>query len=255
VQAVFGVTAELRCFASADRVVQVTVIVNNVIVGTELFRDSEYRTLHYVVDQNITPEDRAFVVLFHCDRPGSPAEFGTPSDTRELGVHIRSFGIRQLPTLTLDQRYPVGERAEVTSLFSDGWHGFEASGIWSREDGGRIIGIVDVKPVDTQVNVRMSLFGRVYGTLRTGPAVVDLVVQGQVCTSLVFDDDSPVFKQAVLPLVSMGDCKLLDVRLVRKGAISPKEAEECPDMRKLGLHISEFWLEPAALSTDDSPQL
>ena len=246
---IFAIVAEVRCLARPDHLVRVTLIVNGVIVGTEEFRDSEYRTIHYVVDQHITPEDRAFVVLLHCDRPGAPSDHGDSADTRELGVHLRSLAVFPVHDLSFDRRYEIYEGAEIVSALAGGWHALEPSGTWSREDGGRIVGLAKAAADnEPPANIRMSFLGRVYGTRLTGPAKVDLLVQGQVCASLTFDDDMLVPKQVVLPLIAMQDSRLLDVRIIRRAAVSPGEAEGTDDHRKLGLLLAEISFAGASLS-------
>jgi glycosyltransferase involved in cell wall biosynthesis len=246
---IFAIVAEVRCLARPDHLVRVALIVNGVIVGTEEFRDSEYRTLHYIVDQHITPEDRAFVVLLHCDRPGAPSDSGDSTDTRELGVHLRSLAVFPVRDLHFDRRYEIYEGAEVVNAFAGGWHGLEPSGTWSREDGGRIVGLVKAAADnEPPANIRMSFLGRVYGTRLTGAAKVDLLVQGQVCASLMFDDDMLAPKQVVLPLIAMQDSRLLDVRLVRRASVSPSEAEGTDDRRKLGLLLAELSFSAASLN-------
>lgn len=253
-EAIFAISAEARCLASPERAVRLSVVVNSVVVGTEEFRDSEYRTLHYIVDQHISADDRAYVVLMHCDRLSSPADCGVSSDTRELGVHVRCFAARPIFSLRLNESYRVECQCEVMEVFSDGWHDVEAAGLWSREDGGRIVAALDSEPLagDAQMNIRISIFGRVYGTSITGPAAVDLLIQGQVSASWTFGDDNLCTKQAVLPLIAIGDRDLLDVRIIRRRAISPSDAGESDDKRKLGLLVSEISFESAMLpvSTD-----
>jgi glycosyltransferase involved in cell wall biosynthesis len=245
---VFVFTAKIRCLATKEKPVQVSVIVNNVVMGTERFQDLQYRVLHYVVDQHISPHDLAFVVLLHSDRPSSPVEFGMGSDTRELGVHVNSLGATSLPTLAVAKSYDLNSDCEILNAFSDGWHDLEASGFWSEERGGRIVGSVPLGTGKGQSSVRISVLGRVYGTSRTGPASVDLMVQGQISATWLFNDDDMTFKHAILPLISLEDCDLLDVRFVRNGSISPSEAGESNDQRKLGLLISQISFENVVIS-------
>jgi glycosyltransferase involved in cell wall biosynthesis len=248
VKAVFVLTAKLRCLASMEKPVRISIIVNNVILGTERFQDLRYRILHYVVDQHISPHDLAFVVLLHCDRSSSPVEFGVGSDTRELGVHVNSLAATALPTLAVHKSYDINGECEILDAFSDGWHDLEATGLWSEERGGRIVGSVHLSQRKGQSSVRISVLGRVYGTSRTGPASVDLLVQGQISASWVFNDDDLTFKHAILPLISLEDCNLLDVRIVRNGSISPSEAGEGADQRKLGLLVSQISFEKVIIS-------
>jgi hypothetical protein len=106
--------------------------------------------------------------------------------------------------------------------------------------GGRIVAGLAGAPTLGRRNVRLVVTGRVYGTKKTGPATVDVLVEGQPVTSWTFEDDQERNQTAIVPLSTAGDLSLLDVVLLRHGAVSPAEVEGGTDTRQLAIHVKSI---------------
>jgi glycosyltransferase involved in cell wall biosynthesis len=237
----FVLSLDMRCLATSDREVIVSVTINNVLLGTEAFRNGDFRRSRHVVDSNICPEDRAFVLLIQCDKTSSPGSVGMETDLRDLGVQLRTLSIEALPTVSLNQNYKVSESSEIIAALASGWYPVEPAGVWSGEEGGRLVAAVNLPSGNNQRNVRMSVVGRIFGAIDNCFAKVDLMVQGHATTSWSFDDSNTTSRSAIVPLMTLGSRSLLDVRFLRRGDIpSPADVELSEDRRRLSLLISEI---------------
>jgi hypothetical protein len=86
--------------------------------------------------------------------------------------------------------------------------------------------------------LRIELHARVYGTGRHGPATVELQLGDGPAASLTFTDDVFASKEAEFLLPpNVASSRSVRLRIIRHHAISPAEAGEGEDTRKLGIML------------------
>ncbi|MBI0534674.1 hypothetical protein D9599_03705 [Roseomonas sp. KE2513] len=123
-----------------------------------------------------------------------------------------------------------GARPDV-DLF--GWYEAEPEGRWSRAAFAEVI---IPAPPGTNGVVMLELQGRVFGTAIGGPARVRLSADDGPSTEVLFGNDHFAAVRAVLRFVPAGDRpRNLRLSLVRLDPVSPAEAGESGDERKIGV--------------------
>lgn len=123
-----------------------------------------------------------------------------------------------------------GDRPDV-DLF--GWYEAEPEGRWSRAAFAEVI---IPAPPGTNGVVMVELQGRVFGTAVGGPARVRLSADDGPSAEVLFANDHFATVRAVLRFVPAGDRpRNLRLSLVRMDPVSPAEASESKDERKIGV--------------------
>ncbi|WP_043836009.1 hypothetical protein [Muricoccus aerilatus] len=123
-----------------------------------------------------------------------------------------------------------GARSDV-DLF--GWYEAEPAGRWSRAAFAEVI---IPAPPGTNGVVMVELQGRVFGTAVGGPARVRLSADDGPPVEVLFENDHFATVQAVLRFVPAGDRpRNLRLSLMRMDSVSPVEAGESDDERKIGI--------------------
>lgn len=114
-----------------------------------------------------------------------------------------------------------------------GWYDPEPEGRWSEADAGEIH---LPPPPEGAATLAIELVGRVFGTAFNGPAELEVALEGGASAPLTFTSDDfqrhAVELACAAPSDGMGEVAL---RLRRPGAISPAEAGQGDDERRLGL--------------------
>lgn len=116
-----------------------------------------------------------------------------------------------------------------------GWFDPEPDGRWSHADSAEIR---LPRPPEAGQTLSLELFGRVYGTQVSGPAMVEVRIDGVAATSLRFENDDFTRQKVEIDCsrLSRGGAEV-PVSLRRAGAVSPAEAGEGGDERKLGVLV------------------
>jgi glycosyltransferase involved in cell wall biosynthesis len=239
-QRVFMLALDMRCIASAAAPATLSMVINDKRLSQDVVRDSGFHTRRFLVDSSVAPYDDAFVLVIHIDRLIAPADIGEGGDTRQLGVFLKSVAAEEVLVLSPGKLLPVGTSSAFSRVLANGWHAIEPDGAWAMGSGGRIVAGLAGAPTLGRRNVRLVVTGRVYGTKKTGPATVDVLVEGQPVTSWTFEDDQERNQTAIVPLSTAGDLSLLDVVLLRHGAVSPAEVEGGTDTRQLAIHVKSI---------------
>jgi len=114
-----------------------------------------------------------------------------------------------------------------------GWYDAEPEGRWSEADAGQVH---LPPPPEGAATLAIELVGRVFGTAFNGPAEVEVALDGGGAAPVTFTNDD--FQRHALEL----DCAApsdgqgeVALRLRRLGAVSPAEAGQGEDERRLGL--------------------
>jgi glycosyltransferase involved in cell wall biosynthesis len=138
-----------------------------------------------------------------------------------------------VPKLNVILDLSVDGRLDASTL--SGWFEAEPDGRWSHAEAA---GIRLPRPPELGRTVTVELFGRVFGTQLTGPATVELRLDGVAAAELHFGNDD-FTRQTVeidcAPLSEDGAEVTLELR--RLGALSPAEAGLGDDDRKLGVMV------------------
>lgn len=125
-----------------------------------------------------------------------------------------------------------GARPDV-DLF--GWYGAEPEGRWSRADCAEV---VIPAPPGTNGAVMVEVQGRVFGTAVGGPARVRLSADDGTPAEVVFGNDHFATVRAVLRFIPAGGRpRNLRLTLTRMDPVSPAEAGESDDERKIGVFV------------------
>jgi glycosyltransferase involved in cell wall biosynthesis len=162
----------------------------------------------------------------------SPFAVGAGEDERPLGLRLVRLEAAALADTVLERRYDFTVAGDIAELELRGWFDPEPEGRWSQAEGAEIR---LRRPRGAGERLRLDFSGRVYGTGLGGPARVDVSLDGALAAFLVFETDAPGRQEVVLDCAGCGAEVVLSLR--RPAAVSPAEAGEGEDARKLGLML------------------
>uniref|UniRef100_UPI0035678152 glycosyltransferase n=1 Tax=Falsiroseomonas sp. TaxID=2870721 RepID=UPI0035678152 len=162
----------------------------------------------------------------------SPFAVGAGPDERPLGLRLIRLEAAAPPVSVLERRYDFTAAGDIADLELRGWFDAEPEGRWSQAEGAEIR---LRRPRGVGERLRLEFSGRVYGTGFGGPARVDVSLDGALAAFLVFETDAPGRQEVVLDCADCGAEVVLSLR--RPAAVSPAEAGEGEDARKLGLML------------------
>lgn len=170
-------------------------------------------------------------LVFTLDAAPSPFAAAAGADERPLGLRLARLaavpegGPRRA-------EYDAASAADLAALQPEGWYEAEPGGRWSRAEGATLR---LQRPAGGATRLRLDLAGRVYGTAVNGPARVDLRLDDATAAFLVFPDDAARPHSVTLDCTESGPEVVIGFR--RPGAVSPAEAGEGTDDRRLGLML------------------
>lgn len=124
---------------------------------------------------------------------------------------------------------------ELDQLDLFGWYEAESEGRWSRADLAEVMLPV---PSGTTGEIRLEVFGRVFGTATGGPARVRVALGDSEPAELLFENDS--FKKRSVTLrheAAAEGARQIRLSLIRQDPISPADAGEGDDTRRLGVLV------------------
>jgi glycosyltransferase involved in cell wall biosynthesis len=141
----------------------------------------------------------------------------------------------ELPVPTLSSMFDFSTDGDVQKLELSGWYDAEAEGRWSHAESAQIL---LPAPIDGTGEVQIEVFGRVYGTATSGAAHVRLAVDNGPPVEVVFETDDFAKKTASLRYEAAVDGQPeLRLSMLRLNAVSPAEAGEGDDERRLGVLV------------------
>lgn len=241
---------ELRVFAPAGEKRSVDFLINDRLAWTEeLDRDS----FHKVEFPFLCPEASADGLVrleIRAPEGSSPYKLGEGADERLLGVRIGAmslepvvlFGDRQVVSFARTEERHDGEGADYVE---GGWFPPERAGRWSRSDEGRL----SFRLASRLRRPRLFMAVRTMGATRQTPAYVDLLLNGTLLDTWVFEDEDVVLAEVRGFARAAASDKHTKLQLRRRDAVSPRELGKGGDSRRLGVLVSGM-----TLVADASPE-
>ncbi|SHK39555.1 Glycosyltransferase involved in cell wall bisynthesis [Roseomonas rosea] len=165
-------------------------------------------------------------------REAAPAKASQPPPA-EVALLERAEAKASVPVQSNLFDFSADGELEQVDLF--GWYEAEAEGRWSRADLAEVMLPV---PSDATGELRLEVFGRVYGTATGGPARVRVALEDGEPAELLFENDS--FKKRSVTLrhdAAAQGTGQIRLSLIRQDPISPADAGEGDDTRRLGVLV------------------